>query len=278
MDELQKLLEQEASELRSIIKRAEFILDSAPEGHLRVSQNHGKDQYYLRSNPKDDKGVYLKKSELEIAKKIAQRDYAKKMKSWACSELQKFEQLTHYKRYEMSSQIFDSFHEGKGKLIHPFILSEEMYANTWINSQQKKKAKLMRELHYLEYSYKNGDEPLNYTEKGEIVRSKSEKILADHYHVLGIPYIYELPIRMKGFGYIKPDFTLLNKHTRKVYIHEHFGMMDQAEYCEKAMKKIELYQLNHFYVGKNLLLTYESSGHMLNMKIVDDLIREFLLF
>lgn len=64
------------------------------------------------------------------------------MKSWAYAELQKFEQLTHYKRYEMSSQIFDSFHEGKRKLIHPFVLSEEMYANTWLNSQQKKKKNL----------------------------------------------------------------------------------------------------------------------------------------
>lgn len=60
----------------------------------------------------------------------------------------------------------------------------------------------MRELHYLEYTYKSGDEPLNYTEKGEIVRSKSEKIIADRYHGLGIPYIYELPIRMKELSYI----------------------------------------------------------------------------
>ena len=52
------------------------------------------------------------------------------------------------------------------------------------------------------------------TEKGEYVRSKSEKIIADTLTKNNINYVYELPLRLKGYGTVKPDFTVLNKRTR----------------------------------------------------------------
>ena len=43
------------------------------------------------------------------------------------------------------------------------------------------------------------------TEKGEYVRSKSEKIIADTLTKNNINYVYELPLRLKGYGTVKPD-------------------------------------------------------------------------
>ena len=48
-----------------------------------------------------------------------------------------------------------------------------------------------------------------YTERGERVRSKSEKIIADKLFLQNIPYHYERPIYLKGFGMVYPDFCCL---------------------------------------------------------------------
>ena len=58
---------------------------------------------------------------------------------------------------------------------------------------------------------------------------------------------------------------------------EHFGMMDNPEYCNKAIKKLEDYAKNGIYQGKNLLVTYETSQYPLNMKVVENMLREFVL-
>lgn len=108
------------------------------------------------------------------------------------------------------------------------------------------------------------------------MRSKSEKILADKLYMMGVPYVYEVPLYIKGYGYIKPDFTVLNKRTRREYYWEHLGMMDDKEYCEKAIKKIEGLERNDIFPGKKLILTYETKDHPLNIKIVEKLVKEYL--
>ena len=82
---------------------------------------------------------------------------------------------------------------------------------------------------------------------------------------------------LAGYGYVHPDFTVLNRKTRKEYYWEHFGMMDDAGYVEKAVQKIETYERNLFFTGEQLLLTYETRLHPLNTGIMDNLIRKYLL-
>ncbi len=54
-------------------------------------------------------------------------------------------------------------------------------------------------------------------------------------------------------------------------------MMDNIEYSSTVLEKIECYALNNYYVGKNLIITYESSKASLNTKIIENLINKFLL-
>ncbi|MFQ6929598.1 MAG: hypothetical protein ACLRR3_00115 [Eubacterium sp.] len=42
-----------------------------------------------------------------------------------------------------------------------------------------------------------------------------------------------MPLRLKGYGTVKPDFTVLNKRTRHEYVWEHFGMMDDSIYVKE---------------------------------------------
>ncbi len=45
-------------------------------------------------------------------------------------------------------------------------------------------------------------------------------------------------------------------------------MMDNADYCEKALRKIELYQKNGFILGDRLIITYETSKQPLETESI----------
>lgn len=119
--------------------------------------------------------------------------------------------------------------------------------------------------------------PVITTAKGERVRSKSEKILADYFYHTGIPYKYEHPVILKRFGIVYPDFTFLSPKTGEEIYWEHDGRMDDPEYARKAIKKIETYEKNGIFPGQRLVLTFETLQDGLDMKIVEKLAREYLL-
>lgn len=115
------------------------------------------------------------------------------------------------------------------------------------------------------------------TEKGERVRSKSEKILADYFYRNNILYQYEKPLYLKGYGTVYPDFTFLSKKTRKEIYWEHEGMMDKPEYAKSAVKKIESYQRNGIHLGERLILTFETELTVLNSQIIEELVEKYLV-
>ena len=120
------------------------------------------------------------------------------------------------------------------------------------------------------------------TAKGECVRSKSEIIIADVLASLGIPYRYEFPHELKCVESsrcvkVYSDFTCLNVRTRKEFVWEHFGMMDDAEYAQNAVVKIEMYQNSGYFLGDNFIFTMESRDKPLNSQMVQKLAKKYLV-
>ena len=70
---------------------------------------------------------------------------------------------------------------------------------------------------------------------------------------------------------------LLNVRTRKEYFLEHLGQMDNPEYAANAITRLEEMAKCGIVLGKNLLLTAETSKHPLNMGTVKILAEEYLL-
>ena len=130
-----------------------------------------------------------------------------------------------YIRYDENAllKLTSNLHPSRRKLIDPLVLSDEEYVNRWIGMPYEKKP------------FEEGLAMI-YTNRGERVRSKSEKIIADQLLKEGIPYRYECPIQL-GQTIIYPDFTVLNKKTHKEFYLEHFGMMDDQNYCNKLKQK-----------------------------------------
>ena len=120
------------------------------------------------------------------------------------------------------------------------------------------------------------DAPEFYTSRGERVRSKSEWIIAELLEKEGIPYRYEYPVYLRGFGKVYPDFTVLNVRTRREIYWEHMGMMDNPVYAEKAVNKIHTYEQNGMFQGEDLLVTYETSKNPLNQKVIMRMIQRYL--
>lgn len=115
------------------------------------------------------------------------------------------------------------------------------------------------------------------TERGERVRSKSEKIIADKLNSLGIPYRYEYPLLLAGNIIRRPDFMILKMPERKEVYLEHLGMMDKTEYIEDTVYKWNLYEKNGLYLGDTLFFTHETSKNPLNTRVLDELLRTQLV-
>ena len=95
----------------------------------------------------------------------------------------------------------------------------------------------------IEYEGKFLEENLIYhTTRGELVRSKSEKIIADLLDRLGIPYDYEKPFIGKDSRTKYPDFTIEDATSGQRIILEHLGMLSQTSYKERWNKKLEWYR------------------------------------
>lgn len=81
------------------------------------------------------------------------------------------------------------------------------------------------------------DEKLIYlTENGDLVRSKSEWIIADKLKAAGINYQYEQPIVLDGVVRL-PDFTIRDEDAGTVWYWEHNGMLADDEYRKRWERK-----------------------------------------
>ena len=157
--------------------------------------------------------------------------------------------------------VYDRMSPSRKKMVDARIISDKEYVNQW-------SAKI-----YSGKDFAEGQAEI-YTEKKERVRSKSEKIIADMLYHKNIPYKYECPINLKGLGMIYPDFTCLRLADRKTILWEHLGMMTDPIYCQKAMKKIDIYAKNGFIQGRDIIYTFESEKYSLNTMSVENLINQ----
>lgn len=264
MCDIVEKVDEELKMLEEIIVKAEKSLKTAPEGSLRISRCGSTTQYYRREHKKDKNGQYIRKKNRSLAYGLAQKEYDKELLLVAKEQKEKLRRFLKEYMPDRMEEVYQRLPVERQKLILPYILPEEQYVKEWESRVYKEKGF-------------GADAPEIYTEKGERVRSKSEKILADKFKLMEILYHYECPLRLSGYGIVYPDFTLLNKRTRQEYYLEHFGMMDDEKYSEKTVRKIETYQKNGIYPGEKLLLTYETSKKPLNIILVEQMLIKYLV-
>ena len=92
--------------------------------------------------------------------------------------------------------------------------------------------------------------------------------------MLGIPYRYECPLYLNGNVTVHPDFTILKMPEREEVYLEHFGMLDDAEYVERMVYKLNTYEKNQIYLGVNLFMTHETGRNPINVRALDDMLKK----
>ena len=73
-----------------------------------------------------------------------------------------------------------------------------------------------------------------------------------------------------------PDFKVLEMKNREIVYWEHFGKMDDPEYVDKVVRKLNAYTQNGIFPGKNLIVTFENSKRPLNLKSINLMIEQYL--
>ncbi|WP_051538215.1 hypothetical protein [Butyrivibrio proteoclasticus] len=114
------------------------------------------------------------------------------------------------------------------------------------------------------------------TLKGDMVRSKSEAMIADELFRSKVPYIYEKKLAV-GSDFFYPDFTVKNKRTGQIYIWEHFGKMDDPKYIENnCLYKLNRYLRAGYIPSINFIATYEDPKNPFYPIKVSQIIEQYL--
>ena len=258
---LREMLLQEQKHLLGIIANIREKDIATPEGRLRISVDHGVARYYQCVD--DRYGEYIPRDNVQLPRQLAQKAYNDAVLKTAEARAKHIARcLKNYNDDELE-QLFTSLHPERQKLITPVEPTFSQLQEQWYSEP------------YVGKAFKEGM-PVILTEKGERVRSKSEKILADFFYRNNIPYKYEKPLNLSGYGIVHPDFTFLSRKLRKEIYWEHEGMMDKPEYAIKAVKKLNSYQKNRILPGERLVLTFETEQDVLNTRIVSELADKYL--
>ncbi len=269
-------------ELNEVLRDCEHKLLKAPAGRLKVRHVDGKDYYYHCKKRGDKSGVYIKKSEHDKARRLAQRDYEIGVKDAVEKEL---DAIASYKRkmpkktYEYT---YDDFIPGRKKLITPHFMPDEEYVKTWLaESYEPLPEDFDKEVNGA-YGFDDSETPAglepvkHYTDRGEVVRSKSEVMIANALNKAGIPYKYECPVVL-GNDRLYPDFTILKMPERKIFYWEHLGKLDKERYVNRNMWKLDTYEANGIFLGDSMIISRETRERPLNSKEVWTLIEHYLM-
>jgi len=99
---------------------------------------------------------------------------------------------------------------------------------------------------------------IHRTEKGELVRSKSELVIANILYQVGLEYQYERVCEgTVEPGKLRPDFSFVDS-AGDLILWEHLGMMDREDYRLGWEWKRKWYEKNGFVMGKTLFTSQES--------------------
>ncbi|MBR3403302.1 MAG: hypothetical protein IKG67_13815 [Parasporobacterium sp.] len=240
-------------------------LKNAPEGSLNISyQNNQPIYYHLTKTGGMTQRTYIRKKDLDLIRKLAQKKYDRALRRVLLKQIRAIDRFL--KDYDPPAirDICKRMPDDLRQMIRTPFWDDDTYVRQWLS------------VTYPAAPFKEGA-PEYYTARGERVRSKTEKIIADTLYYAGIPYRYEYPLQLKDGRIFRPDFIILNKRTRKEYILEHFGMMDDPDYCSSAIEKLSIYMQNGIFPGDQLVLTFESSSHPFSTNDLSGLIPHYFM-
>ena len=253
-------------ELEKIKQVKEAAVLNAPPGKIHIANSGNRAKFYLRKEKTDTTGEYISKSDASKLKPYLQKYYDEKILKIINQEISILETLLK-KSHDFGKQIqqtYSNLPNDAKKFINPLDMSDEDFKNYWLSIPYERKP-------ILDYV------PFYETKHKERVRSKSEINIANALAEHGIPYKYECPLILKNGTKIHPDFKVLNVRERREVYWEHRGMMDDKHYAKSSVLRLKTLMQNGILLGRDLIITEETSANPLGTDEIDAIIKKFFL-
>ena len=255
-------IQQRINYLSKLVEAKENAVAWAPEGTLKIHFRNGNPRYCMKTDETKSE-IYLPKKDFAKACSLAQRSYDKKVLMAARAELKSLERINgFYENAILPEDCYPALSSSRMKLVKPVVLTDEQYIEKW-KKEHPPRATRKPDTVYV-------------TKKGDKVRSRVEILISDRLFAAGLTYQYETPLVINGLVY-HPDFCVLNLRRRETFWWEHFGMMDDPDYLEDAILKLNKYAQNGIIIGKNLIVTFETIANPSNTSQIDQIIQTFLV-
>jgi len=239
-------------------------INQLPEGSLNIKKREGKKGTVLRcAHYIDGKQLSLGGKDNELISKLAYKRYLSEKRKEIRKEiivLRRFLKLCSKEKSSSEKLLEDN---GFYELIRPVLREDESKLSEW----EKAKYKDNSDYHPERLKFK--------TKAGYKVRSKSEQYIGNALFDEGLYIRYEAALQLSG-SVVFPDFTIRSsKNPGCIIIWEHFGMMDNERYRNRAKQKMGMYYDNGYLPGINMITTFEDKENPPDKDLVDSIIKYF---
>lgn len=251
----------ERQRIEKEIQRINAEIEQLPKGRLLCSRN-GRYHKWYQTDGKNQ--IYIPKNERRLAEQLAKKHYLSLLQEDWHKEKKAIDSYLklHGLEKTKAEQLLLSDSEYRNLLSPNFQpLSKENLA--WMNSPYNKNEKYTDKLVHKGYS-------------GNMLRSKSEVLIDMQLYMNKIPFRYECALEL-GDIIVYPDFTIRHPKTGQIIYWEHFGLMDVPDYAKQAYAKLQLYNTHGIVPSIQLITTYETKEHPLNIEMVENIIRYYFL-
>lgn len=265
-------VKKELEKLEKILKCIDVFKRQETNGCLKY-QKRGKKVHYYQQYKNESTGEwerkYIKRENYSLAQELAQKHYYTELEPVLKRQIKVLKELLKSFHPEELEQVYEDLSDVRKALVVPGVVSKKELVHKW-----------------LEETYEGNPvhpENLKYrTEQGEIVRSKSEMIIANilYQHRGNIRYKYECPLQLMADGTEKtiyPDFTIMNLHTGKICYYEHAGRMDDPYYASEFVKKMNLYIANDLLPGRDVVMTFETLANPLDVSVIRKVVQAIVM-
>ncbi|MBE5954624.1 MAG: ATPase [Lachnospiraceae bacterium] len=249
----------EYNRLEKEIEKLNKKISQLPNGCLICAKNGSFIKWYVSENQKP---VYLPKKHKNMAQKLAMKRYYTELLTTLKREQDAiYRYLDHHQDNSNNSASQLLSQPGYKELLSPLFMPTSHKLTEWMLEPYDKNPK-----HPEQLSIK--------TNSGNMVRSKSEAFIDMLLHANKIPFKYECALTL-GSTVFYPDFTIMHPKTGEIFYWEHFGMMDDPVYAGKAYSKLQKFSKHGIIPSINLITTYETQEHPLDLDTVQKLIEQY---
>lgn len=251
----------ESQRLEKQIKTLQLQIDSMPEGNLICAAN-GKGYKWYWSDGHHSR--YLPKGERQLAEKLTYKKYL-------------LLQLQNLFREKKAIDAYLERHDIQAYQTEQSFIHSPRYKEL-LKSSFNPLSKELQEWANAPYQ-KNEKHPENLKNKtysGQNVRSKSEALIDMFLYKNKIPFRYECLLQIGSIA-TYPDFTIRHPKTGELFYWEHFGMMDNPDYCKNVLSKLQFYISNGIIPTIQLITTYETKENPLSAETVEGIVEDYFL-